>query len=789
MSNAALNLSTDIVSEFHSAMTAAGILTDEIPIADGLRHRIRTNSDKNGKTSAGYVLYPDNNPAGGFWSFKLGTYETWSLKNYKEFTPQEKAEYAKQMAQAREERKKAQTVVHKEARGEAERLWSDAKPETGTHKYLKDKRVQAYRIRSNGTDLLIPLRDAGGILHSIQTIDTQGKKLFLSGGAIKSNYFSIGKPNGKIVIAEGYSTAASIHESTGLAVAIAFNAGNLTPIAKALREKYPDMEIIIAGDNDQWTEGNPGKIKAAEAAKAVNGKLVIPEFVNTESKPTDFNDLAALEGQEQVKKFIDEAQAIEETYEDTTVSQSKNDEHVIKELVQLSPFQYDRVRNDEAEKLGVQVSTLDKEIKEARKDIQTNGFNLHDPNPYSAPVNGADLLDKIVIILKRYLVLPEHAVETIALWILFTYVIDSVRICTMLAITSPEKRCGKTSTLAVLLKLCSKALPASNISPAALFRTTEKLKPTLLIDEADTFLRNSEEMRGIINSGHTREMAFTIRTVGDNYEPKHFSTWGAKVIATIGKLKDTIMDRCIEICMKRKKPGEKVECLKNFDGLEIRSHCVRWANDNAENIKNHEPEIPISLHDRAADNWEPLLSIAELAGGKWPEVAKKAACALTQNDVEEDSIKIQLLADIQSIFKTENVIDRIWTERLLNQLYNMEERPWADWRKGKALSARNLSRILKTFSIQSKDLKMEGVNKKGYRLEDFSECFVRYLPATPLLDSVDAPFSDYQCATQNQQVAKEKPLKPASDKEGSAVADENRDIGGNEDMPHVQVTL
>ena len=465
-------------------------------------------------------------------------------------------------------------------------------------------------------------------------------------------------------------------------------------------------------------------------------------------------------------------------------TQSKKDEQVIKELAALSLFEYDRVRNEKAMELGVQPSSLDKEVKAARKDFQIDSFNLDDPDPFPSPVNGADLLDEIVTTLKRYLVLPEHAATAIALWILFTYVVDSVRICTMLAVTSPEKRCGKTLTLTVLLKLTSKALPASNISPAALFRTTEKLKPTLLIDEADSFLRNSEEMRGILNSGHTREMAFTIRTVGDNHEHKNFSTWGAKVIAAIGKLKDTIMDRCIEICMSRKKPGEKVECLKNFDGLEIKSRCVRWSNDNAENIKNHEPEIPISLHDRAADNWEPLLSIAELAGGKWPEVAKKAACALTQNDVEEDSIKIQLLADIRSIFKPGkgcssqplklNVIDKIWTEELLNQLHQIEESPWADWRKGKALSARNLSRLLKIFGIKSQDLKMEGINKKGYRLKDFNECFTRYLPATPLLDSGDATFSESQYATQNQQVAEEKPLETAPDKEGSAVAHKNR---------------
>ena len=304
MSSAALNLSSDPVSEFHQAMADAGILSDEVPIADGQLHRFKADGDKTGSKNGWYILFNDGNPAGSFGSWKYGVNETWSLKNYKDFTPQQKAEYAKQMAQAKTEREKAQAVAHKEARSAALRLWSEASPETGNHKYLQDKGVQAYKIRSNGADLLIPLRDSGGTLHSIQTIDEHGKKLFLSGGAIRGHYFGIGKPNGKMVIAEGYSTAASIYESTGLAVAVAFNSGNLTQVAKALRGKYPDIEIIIAGDNDTQTEGNPGKSKATEAAKAVNGRLVIPEFKDKSNGATDFNDLHLLEGLESVKEQI-----------------------------------------------------------------------------------------------------------------------------------------------------------------------------------------------------------------------------------------------------------------------------------------------------------------------------------------------------------------------------------------------------------------------------------------------------------------------------------------------------
>ena len=304
MSSAALNYNSDPVSEFHQAMADAGIFSNEAPIADGQLHRFKADGDKIGSKNGWYILFNDGNPAGSFGSWKYGVSETWSLKNYKDFTPQQKAEYAKQMAQAKTEREKAQAVAHKEARAAANRLWSEASSETGNHKYLQDKGVQAYKIRSNGADLLIPLRDSGGTLHSIQTIDEQGKKLFLSGSAIRGHYFGIGKPNGKMVIAEGYSTAASIYESTGLAVAVAFNSGNLTKVAKALRGKYPGIEIIIAGDNDTQTEGNPGKSKATEAAKAVNGRLVIPEFKDKSNGATDFNDLHLLEGLESVKEQI-----------------------------------------------------------------------------------------------------------------------------------------------------------------------------------------------------------------------------------------------------------------------------------------------------------------------------------------------------------------------------------------------------------------------------------------------------------------------------------------------------
>jgi len=169
---------------------------------------------------------------------------------------------------------------------------------------LQDKKVEGLKIKSDGNRLLIPLRDTQGTIHSLQFIDPIGNKLFLPDGAIKGHYFGIGKPNGTLVVCEGYATGVSIHESTGHGVAVAFNAGNLQSAARALRTKYPDIKIIVAGDNDQFTEGNPGVAKAKEAAKAVKGLIAVPEFKNIESKPTDFNDLYLLEGADEVNKQI-----------------------------------------------------------------------------------------------------------------------------------------------------------------------------------------------------------------------------------------------------------------------------------------------------------------------------------------------------------------------------------------------------------------------------------------------------------------------------------------------------
>ena len=205
-------------------------------------------------------------------------------------------------------------------------------------------------MRITGTRLVIPARDTKGKIQSIQHIVGNGKKRFLKDGVIQGHYHTIGKLTDILYIVEGYATGASVHEATGCGVVVAFDAGNLLPVAKAIREKYPDHELVFAGDDDAWTDGNPGKVKAQEAAAAVSAKWVIPQFKDTSSKPTDFNDLRQLEGLDAVREQLANAREPETSGSET--NQQADASKAIADLAELSPIEYEQRRETEANKLG-----------------------------------------------------------------------------------------------------------------------------------------------------------------------------------------------------------------------------------------------------------------------------------------------------------------------------------------------------------------------------------------------------------------------------------------------------
>jgi len=428
-----------------------------------------------------------------------------------------------------------------------------------------------------------------------------------------------------------------------------------------------------------------------------------------------------------------------------------------------------------AKQIKVPVSVIQQSIVPSQLEVSKDSI-VEDVEAWETPVDGERLLDDVYDVIKRHIVLDSPAIAASALWIVLTYSYDHFRILPLLGITSPEKRCGKTTFLEILDGLTNKPLLASSITPSAIFRTIEKCRPCLLIDEADTFLKDNEQLRGIINSGHTHRSAFVIRTNTVTFDPERFSTWGPKAIALIGGLPGTITDRSIPIRLKRKTTAEKVSKVSiDFDDeqMNLRRKMKRWAIDNAETLKTITPEIPKTGNDRAADNWTSLLSIAETAGGVWSARARQSMLALEKVS-DDDSIRQILLRDIKEIIGER---ERISSNDLVSELVAIEDHPWGDWRKGKAITQNGLARLLKPFNILSKTIRIGGNTPKGYTLEQFVDVFERYLPSTPPVQSATTPqltstkdLRVFQSATQSKNVAVENQWKPTPVTECGVVA-------------------
>ena len=347
-----------------------------------------------------------------------------------------------------------------------------------------------------------------------------------------------------------------------------------------------------------------------------------------------------------------------EQYKDKAVLPEEGLENAVKRLATMKKLDYVQVRKATAKRYDIPVGMLDDLMREAQQESESNSDDMFvEPEPWSEPVNGSELLSEIDRTIRRFIVCEPETARAAILWITMTWFIDTVQVAPLAVITAPEKRCGKTQLLDIIGKLSYRPMFASSITPAALFRSVEMWQPTLLIDEADAFLKDNEEMRGLLNAGHTRTSAYTIRTVGDDHTPKKFNVWGAKAISGIGHLADTLMDRAIVLELRRKLDCEHVDRIRHAEPGLFETLCrklCRFAEDNRETIRNARPALPDELNDRAQDNWEPLLSIADTAGGNWPEIARIAALKISR-DKSQQSTGTELLEDIREIFDMKHI--------------------------------------------------------------------------------------------------------------------------------------
>jgi hypothetical protein len=342
---------------------------------------------------------------------------------------------------------------------------------------------------------------------------------------------------------------------------------------------------------------------------------------------------------------------------------------------------------------------------------------------------GARLLAELHQALTRYVVLPSpEAADAVALWIAATHAVPSWEHAARLVIKSPEKRCGKSRLLDVLEATCHKPLITVSISPAALVRSvTDEDPPTLLLDEADTVFGakvkdSHEDLRGIINSGHGRNRPY-VRWDVNTRRLENCPTFAMAALAGIGSMPDTIEDRAVVITMRRRAPGETVAPFRTRrDGpaLEsLRGHLHQWIVSRADELGNAEPVMPVE--DRAADTWESLVAIADAAGGDWPARARKAALTLCSASTEI-TLGGRLLADLRELFDG----DAMHGETILEALRKIDEAPWADY-YGRPVNARDVAKLLSPYGVRSVDVKIGGINKKGYRRDHLHDPWSRYL--------------------------------------------------------------
>jgi hypothetical protein len=353
------------------------------------------------------------------------------------------------------------------------------------------------------------------------------------------------------------------------------------------------------------------------------------------------------------------------------------------------------------------------------------------------PRNLAELLGHVEALFRKYVRFPNRfGSVALALWVAVTHAQDAFDVAPYINITSPEKRSGKSRILEVAEHLVRKPQRVDNASPAYIYRTMAG--STLLLDEADKVFTGKDEysaaLTGAINGGWRRGSgAGRVDKNGSQQVPVKFDAFGPKMLAGIGrKVPDTIQDRAIPIYMERKAAGEQVARLRwrklPAETKSLLERLSRWATASAARLAEAEPVLPEELHDRAQDIWEPLLAVADAAGGEWPQRAREAAVALHGAFFEDDSLGVRLLRDIRATFASQ---DRISSADLVSALNEIEESPWGGW----PMDARKLAWNLKPFKAPGGDkikpgtVRLEEGTAKGYYAEQFEDAWKRYLDA------------------------------------------------------------
>jgi putative DNA primase/helicase len=357
--------------------------------------------------------------------------------------------------------------------------------------------------------------------------------------------------------------------------------------------------------------------------------------------------------------------------------------------------------------------------------------------PWPDAVDGAGLVTDMVSAVRNHVILSEHQALATALWVLHAHALEYAEHTPRLQIRSPAPQCGKTTLLDTVKPMLPKALNTENITTAALFRVIDMYQPTLLIDEADSFLkrddgRDNEEMRGILNAGHARGTA-VIRVVGEDHEPRMFKVFAPVAYAWLVKrnmqVAQTIEDRSITIELRRRLPDERIDRLRRSrtGHLEVLARrAARWVADHGQQLQDADPPLPEDLSDRAQDNWRLMAAIADAMSSEIGAKARAAALKIAEENLQsDDDASTMALGDVAAICDekefeaqrkligastrvtlpedpSERLVKALSSQDLICALVVMDDRPWGEWRRGQPLTQNSLARLLKPFGIAPK---------------------------------------------------------------------------------------
>jgi hypothetical protein len=420
----------------------------------------------------------------------------------------------------------------------------------------------------------------------------------------------------------------------------------------------------------------------------------------------------------------------------------------------------------ERDDLDAQLAAL-QECSDGRGETQPKQSDQTEMDT-AAVDDGSDLrivLAEIKSFIVRFVALSNDAAVYLALWVVHTHAIDAADHTPFPIIRSPQKRAGKSRLTEVLRCLVARPWMTSRTTVAALIRKIAKDRCTLLLDETDAAFAGEQEysqsLRAILDAAHTRGALATLCVgQGAKIEACDFEVFTAVAIAGIGRLPDTIEDRGSRIVMKRRRKGEKIERFRarkvKADADALRARIARTAEVHLEALRASEPALPDELNDRAQDGWEPLMAVADKAGGDWPRIAREAAKALSgDRATEEDDDQNPsgwLLRDIRRAFNATPcdaeglvfweppwaAVKRLHTTDLINRLCRIPGSPWATWRRGNPINPERLATLLDGYTdangkqIRSKQMKLKisgkNVNRHGYERDDFEDPFARFLP-------------------------------------------------------------